>query len=290
MDIERNDRTGGVETMKDLIRLDQIEKNDLCNIFKIADDIHAYKDALKGKTIILFFPSSSIRTRVTFEKGIQQLGAQVILFPSETLDKKEAIKDVIGYLDNWADGVIVRHKDINLIEKMAHYSKHPVINAMTEVNHPCEVLSDLYSFSKLREDYLKANYLFVGATGNIGLAWKEAAQLLGFTLKQSCPKGFEIEGIENIEDIHQAMIDQDIILTDPLPSNMKSSFKDHMITLKLMKKANNAALLNPCPPFSRDEEVSAEVIDSDFFVGYQFKENLLRVQQAVILYCMGVYE
>ena len=139
--------------MKDLIRLNQMTKTDADNIFKIANNIHYYKDALKGKTIVLFFPSSSIRTRVTFEKGVHQLGAQVILFPSDTLEKKEDIRDVMGYLDNWADGVIARYKDIQLIEKMARYSNHPVINAMTSVNHPCEVLSDLYSLSKLRADY-----------------------------------------------------------------------------------------------------------------------------------------
>src|SRR6056297_516602 len=123
--------------MKDLIRLNYIRTSDVENIFKIADSIHDYQGALKGKTIVLFFPSSSIRTRVTFEKGVHQLGAQVILFPSETLDKKEDIRDVMGYLDQWANGVIVRHHDIQRIEQMACYSKHPVINAMTGVNHPC---------------------------------------------------------------------------------------------------------------------------------------------------------
>src|SRR6056297_1662493 len=112
--------------MKDLIRLNQLTQTDVDNIFEIADNITNYQGVLKGKTVVLFFPSSSIRTRVTFEKGVHQLGAQVILFPSETLDKKEDIRDVMGYLDNWADCVIVRHKAIHLIEKMALNSKHPV--------------------------------------------------------------------------------------------------------------------------------------------------------------------
>ena len=283
---KRNLCIGEFKQMKDLISLKQITKSDVENIFKIADHIHAYKDSLKGKTIVLFFPSSSIRTRVTFEKGVHQLGAQTILFPSDTLDKKEAIVDVMGYLDNWADVVIVRHQDIKLIEKMAQTSSHPVINAMTKVNHPCEVLSDLYSLSKLRDDYLQAHYLFVGATGNIGLAWKEASQLLGLNLKQSCPKGFEMEGVNVIADLDEAMMGIDIILTDPLPAAVKQRFANHRITLERMKKANENALLNPCPPFTRGEEVSAAVIDSDYFVGYEFKKDLLAVQQAIILYCM----
>ena len=273
--------------MKDLIRLTDITTTDVENIFKIADHIHDYKGALKDKTIVLFFPSSSIRTRVTFEKGVHELGAQVILFPSDTLDKKEDIRDVMGYLDHWADGVIVRHPDIQRVGKMAQSSIFPVINAMTSVNHPCEVLSDLYALSKLREDYLKLNYLFVGATGNIGLAWKEASQLLGLTLKQSCPKGHEMEEIELITNLDEAVIGQDIILTDPLPSAIKGAFIDHQVTLDRMKKANENALLNPCPPFTRGEEVSSDVIDSRYFVGYGFKKQLLTVQQAIILYCMG---
>ena len=288
MDEERNLCIGEFKHMKNLISLNKITKTDVENIFKIADNIQSYQGALKGKTIVLFFPSSSIRTRVTFEKGVHQLGAQVILFPSDTLDKKEDIRDVMGYLDNWTDGVIVRYKDIQRIEKMAQSSSHTVINAMTNANHPCEVLSDLYALSKLRNDYLTANYLFVGATGNIGLAWKEAAQLLDLNFKQSCPKGFEMDGVEVITDLDEAIIGQDIILTDPLPSDIKATFANHMITLERMKKANENVLLNPCPPFARGEEVSSDVIDSEYFVGYGFKKDLLTVQQAIIVYCMGL--
>lgn len=150
--------------MKDLLRLTDLRADQVQEIFQIADEVGCgkYKGLLQGKSVILFFPASSIRTRVTFEKGIYLLGGQSILFPGETLDKKEDLKDVCGYLDNWADMVIVRHKDIELIEKLAGYAKAPVINAMTDSNHPCEILSDLYSLSKLRADFLKDKYLFCG--------------------------------------------------------------------------------------------------------------------------------
>lgn len=91
-------------------------------------------DWLKGKAIVLFFPESSIRTRVSFEKGIKMLGGDTILFPPEALDKKEDIKDVIGYLENWADMVIVRHKDLSLIEYMAEHSHIPIINVTDPMN------------------------------------------------------------------------------------------------------------------------------------------------------------
>lgn len=128
--------------MRELIRLTDYSKSDIFEIFKIADDLlkGKYINFLKGKTVVMFFPNTSIRTRVTFEKGVYLLGGQAVLFPTETLDKKEALQDVFGYLSNWADVLVVRHKDIHILEKIARYSSVPVINAMTDVNHPCEMI------------------------------------------------------------------------------------------------------------------------------------------------------
>ena len=156
--------------MKSFIRLTDYNKNDVFDIFKIADEVQQgkYNNILKGKSVVMFFPNSSIRTRVTFEKGIYLLGGQPILFPTETLDKKEDLKDVCGYLNNWADVVIVRHRDIGIIEKMAQFLSVPIINAMTDVNHPCEVLTDMYSLSKIRKDFVSDKFLFCGKKGNIG--------------------------------------------------------------------------------------------------------------------------
>lgn len=274
--------------MRNLIRLSEYSKNDIFKIFDLVDSIKKgnYKNYLKNKTIILFFPESSIRTRVTFEKGIHMLGGQSILFPNYALDKKEKIEDVIGYLNNWADCVVVRHNNIELMEEMVRYTKIPIINAMSSVNHPCEILSDLYSISKLRENYLECKYLFVGAKANIGLAWKEASELLGFSLEQSCSKGYEMDNIKVEHDILKAIINKDIVLTDPLGEEQIEDFKDYQITEELMSKANENAIFNPCPPFFRGEEVSEDVIDSKYFVGYEFKKSLLEVQQAVIIYSM----
>ena len=125
--------------MKHFIHLSDFSKQEIKHIFELADKINAdYGNTkpLKGKTIVLFFPESSIRTRVSFEKGIQMLGGNTILFPPTALDKREDIRDVIGYLENWADMVIVRHKDLSLIESMADHAHIPIINAMTSVNHP----------------------------------------------------------------------------------------------------------------------------------------------------------
>lgn len=274
--------------MKHLIRLTNYKKEDIYNIFSIADELAdgRHTDILKGKSVVMFFPDSSIRTRVTFEKGIYLLGGYPILFPMETLDKKADLKDVCGYLNNWADAIIVRHKNVGVLEKLSEYSAVPVINAMTDVNHPCEILSDMYALSKIRNDFTKDRYLFVGKNGNIGLAWKEAAEVMGFELEQCCANGYEIDGLKTYCNIREAVKGKDIICTDSLPSDIIGKFENCRVTKEIMDMANKGAVLNPCPPFYRGEEVSDDVIDSEYFVGYGFKKHLLEVQQAVIIYCL----
>lgn len=274
--------------MKNLIRLTDYTKDDIFKIFKIADDIQSgkYENFLTKKTVVIFFPNSSIRTRVTFEKGIHMLDGQAILFPSESLDKKEDLQDVIGYLNNWADAVIVRHSNIELLDRLAEYSQVPIINAMTSSNHPCEIISDMYSLSKIRDNFLTDNYLFCGTCGNIGLAWKEAAEVMGFSLTHCSPNKYRIENISHCSDINVAVKNKDIICTDSIPQKILPDFMNYQITKAIMEQANSGAVLNPCPPFFRGEEVSYDAIDSEYFVGYSFKKNLLEVQQAVIIYSL----
>lgn len=274
--------------MRSLIRLTDCSEQDVYRIFRLADEMREgkHRNLLTGKSAVMFFPASSIRTRVTFEKGVHLLGGQPILFPSDALDKKEDIRDVCGYLANWADLVVVRHRDIGLVSRMAELLPVPVINAMTDVNHPCEILADLYALSRLRRDFRQDRYLFVGARGNIGLAWQEAAKVMGLDLTQCCPPGYELPGLTVHRAIDEAVRGKDVICTDALPSGAAADFRDCQVTLTAMAQANDGAVLNPCPPFCRDEEVSAEVIDSPYFVGYGFKEHLLAVQQAIVAWCL----
>lgn len=280
--------------MKNLTRLTDLLKDEIYEIFHIADEISTgkYRGFLNGKSAVLFFPATSIRTRVTFEKGIYLLGGQSILFPNETLDKKpgaaraEDLRDVCGYLNNWADLIIVRHKDIRLIEKIASYCTVPVINAMTDINHPCEVLSDLYALSKIRDDFISDKYLFCGEAGNIGLAWKEASEVMGFDLSQCCAPGYEMDDVRIYHDIGSAVRGKDIICTDSVPVESLSGFSACRVTKEAMDMANKNAVLNPCPPFYRGEEVSDDAVQSEYFAGYEFKKHLLTVQQAIMIWCM----
>lgn len=110
---------------------------------------------------------------------------------------------------------------------------------------------------------------------------------MGYNFTQCCPKGYEIDGASVGYDIDQAVIGKDIICTDSIPSAAKDDFKGYQITLERLKHANVDACLNPCPPFFRGEEVSADAIDSEYFVGYEFKKSLLEVQQAIICHLLG---
>ncbi|HBI60241.1 MAG TPA: peptide transporter [Lachnospiraceae bacterium] len=273
---------------KDLLRLTDLQWDEVYEIFHIADEVQngKYRGFLREKSVVVFFPASSIRTRVTFEKGIYLLGGQSILFSNDALGKKEDLRDVCGYLNNWADMLIVRHRDMNLLEKLARFSEVPVINAMTDINHPCEILSDMYSLSKIRKDFTKDHYLYCGKSGNIGLAWKEASKVMGFDLSQCCGTGYEMDDVIVYHDIETAVKGKDIICTDSLPASALSDFTECQVTKEIMDMANRNAVLNPCPPFYRGEEVSDEVIESEYFAGYGFKKNLLAVQQAVMIWCM----
>lgn len=274
--------------MKHMIKLTDHTADDILDIFHITDEVlqGKYSGFLKGKSVVMFFPNTSLRTRVTFEKGIHLLGGQPILFPPETLDKKEALQDVCGYLSLWADAVIVRHKDIRVLEQLAEHSNVPIINAMTDSNHPCEVTADMYALSKIRRNFRTDNYLFCGENGNIGLAWKEASRVMGFSLSQCCAEGYEMEHITACDSIDKAIRGKDIICTDPLPPDAPAAFKNCQVTKAAMETANKGALLNPCPPFNRGGEVSCDAIESDYFVGYKFKKHLLEVQQAILIYCL----
>ncbi|MCM3180670.1 hypothetical protein [Cytobacillus horneckiae] len=153
----------------DFLSLNELSERQVNEIFSLATKIKLIDNinVLNGKNFVLFFPESSIRTRITFEKGIKDLGGESVLFPPESLDKREELEDVIKYISNWAEGVIIRHSDFSKVQELSRHSSVPIINAMTSENHPCEILSDLYSISEKKGNYKDLVYTFVGSKSNI---------------------------------------------------------------------------------------------------------------------------
>lgn len=267
----------------------------IMDIFELTDQLRyrTSQPLLTGKTFILFFPETSLRTRISFEKGIRDLGGQYIMFPPEALDKKEAPGDMIRYLENWGDGLIARHHSYSKLEELAAHASIPVINAMTAHNHPCEILADLYALRTIREHYRELTYTFVGPAGNISRTWMEAAKVLNLSFNHVCTAGSEM-GADSPNykfhtDLDKILPESDVILTDSLPADCLNQkyIGSYQITLERMKRAKPGALLNPCPPFFRNEEVSDDVIASSYFAGFGFKKSLIYLQQAILVYCLS---
>ncbi len=271
--------------MRHLVRLTDWTVEDVTAVFALADAYAAGRGPQRPGCAVLFFPPTSLRTRVTFERGAALMGLQPVLFAPETLDKPEAPKDVLGYLASWVDVVVVRHPDIARLEALAACDLVPVVNAMTDVNHPCEVLSDAYALSRVRPELRALNIVFVGADGNIARAWAELAAVLSLELLQCCPRELATPGLAWTGDIQAAMCGAEVVVTDGVGAH-GDALAPFQITFDLLGLAAPDVLLNPCPPFTRGREVSAEGVDrSEAFVGYGFKATLLPVQQAVLAYC-----
>ncbi|MNS32910.1 Ornithine carbamoyltransferase [compost metagenome] len=278
-----------------LLNVDELSSIQIVEIFDLTKRLreHKSKRLLQGKNFILFFPESSLRTRVTFEKGIQDLGGECIVFSPETLDRREKLVDTIKYIENWADGIVVRHSDFAKIKEMAKHSTIPIVNAMTSVNHPCEILADLYSISEEKSNYRDLVYTFVGPAGNISRSWTDVAKVMNLNFNHVSSAGNEItEQSHNYRfhtELEEVLKHSDVVLTDSLPSQFRTDeyIPKYQITLERMMLTKKNSMLNPCPPFFRNEEVSEDVICSDYFVGHSFKKNLLHVHQAILLYCLS---
>ncbi|KQO81062.1 ornithine carbamoyltransferase [Frigoribacterium sp. Leaf263] len=272
--------------MRSLITLDDWAPSDVEQVFALAD---AYRDGRGPVTTgcaVMFFPATSLRTRVTFERGAALMGLQPIVLPDTTLDKAEALGDVAAYLDAWADIVVVRHPDLAVVQGLADAGTLPIVNAMTDRNHPCEVLSDLWSLRRLRGGLESTRFLFVGADGNISRAWHEAARLLHLDLVQCCPTGLASPGARTTDDLETAIRSADVVLTDG-PGAHAEQLAPYRITAALLDTAPEGVRLNPCPPFVRGREVGADAIDHPAFVGHGFKASLLPVQQAIMAHCLA---
>lgn len=272
-------------TMGSLLRLDDWSSVQVDEVFALADAYQSGSGPILDGTAVMFFPASSLRTRVTFERGASLMGLQPIVFPTETLDKPELLADVAQYMSVWADVLVVRHRDLGVVEQLASADVIPVINAMTSENHPCEVLSDLYAL-RAKRDMKGLRYLFVGGDGNIARAWQEAARVLDLDLVQCGPSNLSTPGSNHTEDLQGALREADVVLTDSVGQH-EQELVPYRLTAALLDTAPRGVDFLPCPPFTRGKEVSADAIEHPSFVGHRFKQPLLAVQQAIIAFCLS---
>jgi ornithine carbamoyltransferase len=256
---------------------------------------------LTGKTMAMIFEKSSTRTRVSFETGMVQLGgASVFLSPRDThLDRGEPVEDTARVLSRMVDIIVIRANSHAMVERFAAHSRVPVINALTDLNHPCQLLADIQTFVEKRGDITGKKAAWIGDGNNVCHSWISAARLLGFQLDIATPKGYEPKAglvaaagshVTLHHDPKQAARGADIVVTDTWASMGQEhekaerikAFAGFMVDGALMKLANQDAVFMHCLPAYRGMEVAADVIDGPQSVVWDEAENRLHAQKALL--------
>jgi len=261
---------------------------------------------LKNKTLAMIFEKSSTRTRISFEIGMTQLGGHaVFLSPNGTqIGRGEPIEDTAKVISSMADGIMIRTFAHQTVETLATHSRVPVINALTDDFHPCQLLADMQTYYEQRGSIEGKTVLWVGDGNNMCHSYINAALQYGFKLRISTPEGYEpnrrfVEGneahITEIRDPIEAAEGVDLVVTDVWASmgqeeeqkKREKAFKDYQVTRALMAQADKDALFMHCLPAHRGEEVSAEIMDDPKSVVWDEAENRLHAQKALLEYLLA---
>lgn len=300
--------------MEDLLTIGELKKEEVKEILSLAMDIKKnkgkYRNALKDKILAMVFEKPSLRTRMTFEVGMLEMGGQAIyLGPSEIqLGKRESIADVARNLERWVDGIMIRTFGHENVEEMAKWAKPPVINGLTDLHHPCQALADYFTllekFGKL--EGLKVAY--IGDGNNVCHSLIEGASKLGVNISIATPEGYEPKKeivekaikesnskIEILRDPVEAVKGADAIYTDTWTSMGQEHereirvkiFRPYQVNKSLMEKTGKKTYFMHCLPAHRGEEVTDEVIDSEYSLVFDEAENRLHVQKAIMYILMG---
>jgi len=285
-----------------------LSTSELTNLLKRAAELkhlqHNKQDhtTLKNLVLAMIFEKSSTRTRVSFEAGMSQLGgsALFLLSPRDTqLGRGEPIEDTARVLSSMVDIIMVRTFEHEKITTLAEYSSVPIINGLTDLEHPCQLLADLQTWFEHRDAIQGATVTWVGDGNNMCHSWIHAAQLLDFKLNITCPEGYDPdnkilqaagEHAEIIRDPLIASKDSNLIVTDVWASmgqegeqdDRAGVFEPYQVNQELMAVADNDALFMHCLPAHRGEEVTADVIDGPQSVVWNEAENRLHSQKALL--------
>jgi ornithine carbamoyltransferase len=296
---------------RDFLQIPDFSRDELIRLFDLADCMKRgeYKQKpLEGKTLAMIFMKSSTRTRVSFEVGTYQLGGHALfLSPRDVqLGRGEPIADTARVLSRYVDGIMIRtfaHQDI---EELAKYASVPVINGLTDLVHPCQVLADLLTVRQHLGAVEDKRYAWIGDGNNMANSWINAAYVFGFDLTLACPEGYEPADhllaraqkkakVRVVHDPMEAAEGADVVNTDVWASmgqeaeqkERARAFVGYTVNAKLMKRAAKNAIFLHCLPAHRGEEVSADVIDGPQSRVWDEAENRLHVQKAIMVALMG---
>jgi ornithine carbamoyltransferase len=262
---------------------------------------------LRGMVLGMIFEKSSTRTRVSFEAGMAQLGGSAIfLSPRDSqLGRGEPVADTARVLSSMVDIIMIRTYEHEKIETFAANSSVPVINALTDYNHPCQLLADIQTWVELRGSIAGRQVAWIGDGNNMCHSYMNAAHQFGFDLRVACPEGFDPDSellaatsdrVTIIRDPREAASGADLVVTDVWASmgqeeeqaERERAFAPYQVNEQLMACADRDALFMHCLPAHRGEEVAAAVIDGPQSVVWQEAENRLHSQKALLELLLGV--
>ncbi|MCH7955870.1 MAG: ornithine carbamoyltransferase [Candidatus Marinimicrobia bacterium] len=303
--------------MKDnFISIADLSADEIHQTLELAVEIKAKLKAgedykpLAGKTMAMIFAKPSARTRISFETGIQKLGGYALyLSPDDiSIGKREAVKDIAQVISRYNEAIMARLFSHEHMLELAEYASIPVINGLTDYNHPCQVMGDILTVKEHRKNLDDLKVVFVGDGNNVVNSWLNLAAKIPMNFVLTGPDGYDPDektltsaresGISNIEIIHdpvEAMKDADVVYTDVWASmgqeeesvKRAEEFKVYQLNSDLMLHAKPTALVMHCLPAHRGEEISDEVIDGANSIVFDQAENRMHIQNAIMVQLMS---
>ena len=296
---------------RDFLAIPDYSREELLALFDLAERMRSggFTDKpLAGKSLAMIFMKASTRTRVSFEVGTWQLGGHALfLSPRDVqLGRGEPIADTARVLSRYVDGIMIRTFAHAEVEELARFATVPVINGLTDLLHPCQILADLLTIRQHLGSIDGRRVAWVGDGNNMANSWINAAYRLGFDLTLACPEGYEpdqailerAQGAANVRVVRdpvEAVESADVVNTDVWASMgqeeeqavREKAFKGYIVDDALMSRAQQDAIFLHCLPAHRGEEVAASVIDGPQSVVWDEAENRLHVQKAIMANLIG---
>lgn len=297
---------------RDLLSLRTVGRTDIEALFSLTQKLkrelkrgvpHRH---LAGQALAMIFEKPSLRTRVSFETGMIQLGGSaVFLGPDEIqLGVRESAADGTRVLSRWADLIVVRTFSQQTLEEMAHHATVPVINGLTDLFHPCQVLADCFTILEHKGKLAGLKIAYVGDGNNMAHSWMEAAEKFPFSLTLACPKGYEPNGeiarvaqengarIRITQNAAEAARGADVLYTDVWASMgqeqeaeiRRRAFQGYQINQDLIALAKKNVIVMHCLPAHRGEEITHEALEGKHSVVFDQAENRLHVQKAIMVW------
>ena len=296
---------------RDLLSFSDLTRPDVDRLLRVADRLKADLRAgrahaeLTRKTLALVFHKPSLRTRLSFEVAMTQLGGTSVFITDREIGigSREPVQDVARVLSGYVDGIMIRTFDHQLAVGLARHASVPVVNGLTDWLHPCQILADLFTLHERGRDLDRIVVTYVGDGNNVANSWIEAAGLFGLTVRIACPEGYdpdrnliaqvETSGVGRVE-IHRsptaAAAGADVLYTDVWASMGQEAerekrlpiFQSYQINAGLLARAKPDALVLHCLPAHRGEEITEDVIEGPRSVVFDEAENRLHLQKAVL--------